>query len=80
MGQPLWPPWALMGQALVAPLGTLWAGPDGHPTQSKVRFYGEPAEPLATLKWHKAIYIYIYICMHIYICIYIYIIYTYIYI
>ena len=42
---PLWAPWALVGWALMAPLGPYGLGLDGHPSQLKVRFYGELAEP-----------------------------------
>ena len=52
-----WASWALTNWASVAPLGPYVPGPygssgplmgrglDGHPSKSKIRFYGEPAEP-----------------------------------
>ena len=68
------PPWALMGWALMSPMGPSWPGPDdGHPSQSNVRFCDEPARPfdhsyVAQSYIYACTYMYIYICTGIYTC------------
>ena len=42
---PLRLPWAILGRAVMGLLGSCGPGLDGQPNRSKVRFYGEPAEP-----------------------------------